>query len=90
MLDEEINETNASLKQLVEHTAPTLTSKLAIGPGHAAQPLITAGQNIERLYTPRPHSPDAAASNRSRSPLARRIACACTEAVIAKPTPRST
>ncbi|WP_224167207.1 hypothetical protein [Arthrobacter sp. StoSoilA2] len=33
MLDEEINETDASLKQFVERTAPTLTSKLAIGPG---------------------------------------------------------
>lgn len=51
MLDEEINETDASLKQLVERTAPTLTSKLAIGPGHAAQLLITAGQNIERLHS---------------------------------------
>lgn len=51
MLDEEITEADASLKQLVSSTAPTLTSKLAIGPGHAAQLLITAGQNIDRLHS---------------------------------------
>ncbi len=51
MLDEEIAEADALLKQLVTRTAPTLTSKLAIGPGHAAQLLITAGQNIDRLHS---------------------------------------
>jgi transposase len=51
MLDEEIAEADAPRKQLVRSTAPTLTSKLAIGPGHAAQLLITAGQNIDRLHS---------------------------------------
>lgn len=51
MLDEEIAEADALLKQLVTRTAPTLTSKLAIGPGHAAQLLVTAGQNIDRLHS---------------------------------------
>ncbi|MGV9193144.1 IS110 family transposase [Microbacterium sp. MC2] len=51
MLDEEIAEADTALKQLVERCAPTLISKLAIGPGHAAQLLITAGQNIDRLHS---------------------------------------
>lgn len=49
ILDEEITEADIVLKQLVTRTASTLTSKLAIGPGHAAQLLITASQNIDRL-----------------------------------------
>lgn len=47
--DEEIGEADRQLSKLVTAAAPTLTSKLGIGPGHAAQLLITAGENIDRL-----------------------------------------
>jgi transposase len=49
MLDEEIKEVDASLTTLVTHCAPTLLSCLGIGTQHAAQLLITAGQNMGRL-----------------------------------------
>lgn len=49
VLNEEIAEANRQLASLVHTAAPTLTSRLAIGPGHAAQLLITAGENIDRL-----------------------------------------
>jgi transposase len=51
MLDTEIAEADQDLKQLVERVAPTLVSKLAIGPANASQLLITAGQNIDRLHS---------------------------------------
>ena len=40
---------NVHLAQLVAKCAPTLTACRGIGTQHAAQLLITAGQNIERL-----------------------------------------
>lgn len=49
VFDEEIAEADRQFAVLVRAAAPTLTSKLAIGPGHAAQLLITAGENIDRL-----------------------------------------
>lgn len=51
MLDDQIADNDTSLKQFVMPGAATLTSKLAIGPGHAAQLLITARQNIHRLHS---------------------------------------
>ena len=48
-LDEEIVVTDEQLRRLVESTAPTLMSRVGVGTQHAAQLLITAGENIERL-----------------------------------------
>jgi len=48
-LDEEIKEVDAHLAQLVAQCAPTLMTCRGVGTQHAAQLLITAGQNIGRL-----------------------------------------
>lgn len=50
-LTAEIRDVDMVLQELVAQTTPTLVSKLAIGTGHAAQLLITAGQNIDRLHS---------------------------------------
>lgn len=50
-LTEEISDLDMHLGVLVSQTAPTLTSRLGIGTIHAAQLLVTAGQNIDRLAT---------------------------------------
>ena len=48
-LDAEVSAIDAHLEELVSVTAPTLVSRVGIGTGHAAQFLITAGRNIDRL-----------------------------------------
>ena len=48
-LDSEITELERSLATLVEATAPSLISKIGIGTIHAAQLLITAGENIDQF-----------------------------------------
>jgi transposase len=48
-LDAEVLAIDARLDELVSAAAPTLVSRVGIGTGHAAQFLITAGQNVERL-----------------------------------------
>jgi transposase len=50
-LDEQITCLEAELTSLVQSTAPTLLTRVGIGNGHAAQLLITAGQNIDRLHS---------------------------------------
>ena len=50
-LDAEIKELERSLTTLVQPIAPTLLSRVGIGTIHAAQLLITAGENIERLHS---------------------------------------
>lgn len=50
-LDAEIADADACLAPLVAHAAPTLLSRTGIGVVHAAQLLVTAGQNIDRLTT---------------------------------------
>jgi transposase len=50
-LDEEIAGVNAQLSQLVARCAPHLLECRGIGTQHAAQLLITAGQNLERLHS---------------------------------------
>ena len=50
-LDDEIDDLDAQLTPLVHQAAPTLLSRTGIGVVHAAQLLITAGQNIDRLTT---------------------------------------
>lgn len=50
-LDDEITQLDAQLAALVTTAAPTLTSRVGIGTVHAAQLLITAGQNIDRLHS---------------------------------------
>jgi transposase len=50
-LTAEIRELDKLLNELVTATAPTLITRMAIGTGHAAQLLITAGQNIDRLHS---------------------------------------
>lgn len=49
-LDEEIKGVERSLTVLVHETSPTLLSRLGIGTIHAAQLLVTAGENVERLH----------------------------------------
>jgi len=79
-LDSEVGDLDTQLKELVAATAPTLISRTGISTGHAAQFLITAGENIDRLHS------DAAfaESPRSLSHQGARIACDCTEVVTAK------
>lgn len=48
-LDEEVSNLDSQLQLLVSAKAPTLASRLGIGTGHAAQFLVTAGQNVDRL-----------------------------------------
>jgi transposase len=47
-LDAEIAGLDAQLEKLVGAAAPRTTRLLGISTGHAGQPLVTAGQNIER------------------------------------------
>ena len=49
-LDAEIAQLDAHLEQLVRATAPRTIALLGIGPQHAGQLLVTAGQNITRLH----------------------------------------
>ena len=48
-LDGEIKLLDQQLAQLVAEAAPITINRLAVGTGHAATLLVTAGQNIERL-----------------------------------------
>ena len=48
-LDAEITAVQTHLDRLVARTAPTLISRVGIGTGHAAQLLVCAGQNVDRL-----------------------------------------
>src|ERR1019366_3971137 len=48
-LDEEIAELDAQMGRLVARCAPSLIARCGIGTQHAAQLLITAGQNLDRL-----------------------------------------
>lgn len=48
-LDAEIKELENALTTLVNATAPTLVSRVGIGTIHAAQLLVTAGENIARF-----------------------------------------
>ena len=48
-LDEEVRGLDQLLSTLVKAQAPTLVSKVGVGTHNAAQLLITAGQNIDRL-----------------------------------------
>lgn len=48
-LDEEIDDLERSLAGLVKDIAPTLISRVGIGTIHAAQFLVTAGENIDRF-----------------------------------------
>lgn len=50
-LDEEIADADAHLDALVARTAPTLIARPQIGTQTAAQLLITAGQNLDRLHS---------------------------------------
>ncbi|WP_235916737.1 IS110 family transposase [Antrihabitans cavernicola] len=50
-LDTEIAALDSHLETLVADVAPTLVSRTGIGAGHAAQFLITAGQNVQRLHS---------------------------------------
>jgi len=49
-LDAEIARLDEHLEQLVHAVAPRTIALLGIGPQHASQLLVTAGQNITRLY----------------------------------------
>ena len=49
-LDAEIAQLDEHLEQLVRAAAPRTIALLGIGPQHAGQLLVTAGQNITRLH----------------------------------------
>jgi transposase len=49
MLEDEVKELDGQLVPLVGQAAPRTLSLLGIGPAHAGQLLVSAGQNIERL-----------------------------------------
>jgi transposase len=51
LLDGEIAELDTQLTPLVATAAPRTTALIGISTGHAAQLLITAGQNIDRLHS---------------------------------------
>jgi transposase len=48
-LDAEIKAADKQITRLVQHTVPTLLAMRQVGPQTAAQLLITAGQNIDRM-----------------------------------------
>ncbi|MBP7930826.1 MAG: IS110 family transposase [Acidimicrobiia bacterium] len=48
-LTDEIRDLDCELERLVKIAAPTMITKLGIGPGHAATLLTAAGENIDRL-----------------------------------------
>jgi transposase len=50
-LDAEIAQLDEQLEQLVQAVAPRTIALLGIGPQHAGQLLVTAGQNITRLHS---------------------------------------
>ena len=50
-LDAEIAQLDEHLEQLVKAVAPRTIALLGIGPQHAGQLLVTAGQNITRLHS---------------------------------------
>ena len=50
-LDAEVAGLDEHLEQLVRAVAPRTLALLGIGPGHAGQLLVTAGQNITRLHS---------------------------------------
>ncbi len=50
-LDAEVAQLDEHLEQLVRAVAPRTLALLGIGPGHAGQLLVTAGQNITRLHS---------------------------------------
>lgn len=50
-LNTEIKELECSLTTLVHSVAPTLLSRIGIGTVHAAQLLVTAGENVERFHS---------------------------------------
>jgi transposase len=51
ILTEQIEEIDVHLGGLVATCAPTLLSRVGIGTQHAAQLLVTAGQNFDRLHS---------------------------------------
>jgi transposase len=76
-LEDEIQTINAQLDHLVGQAAPTLTSRLGIGTSHAAQFLITAGQNADRLGSESAFGRLCGVAP-SRFPLAKPTECDCT------------
>jgi transposase len=64
-LDNEIRELDAQITPLVETAAPRTLALFGVGPNHAAQLLVSAGENIERL-----HSEAAFAALCGASPIA--------------------
>lgn len=50
-LAEEINELDIEIEGLVKHTAPRLLEHYGVGPDTAAQLLITAGDNPDRIHS---------------------------------------
>jgi hypothetical protein len=83
-LGEEISDIDHQLDTLVANVAPTLLSRLG-GKQHAAQLLITAGENIDRLTS---EAAFARLCGAAPTPplLATPIGCGCIAEATAEPT----
>ena len=88
-LDAEIKVLTGKLDQLTAKTAPAVRALHGVGPDSAAALRIAAGTTRDGCAA-RPRSLRCAAAPPWRPPRARPAGIASTEAVTAKPTPRST
>ena len=86
-LHDEIADLDVMIGAIVDELAPDLVARNSIGHGAAAQLLLTAGDNSERLQRA---LPPCVASVRSPRPPARRSVIVSTEGVIGRQTARCT
>lgn len=86
-LHDEIADLDVMIGAIVDELAPDLVARNSIGHGAAAQLLLTAGDNSERLQRA---LPPCVASVRSPRPPARRPVIVSTEGVIGRQTARCT
>lgn len=84
-LSEEIAGLDAHIEPLVEEAAPELVALDGVGPDSAAALLVAAGDNPERLKSPRPPSPTFAGPRQCGPPRGRSCVIASTPAATATP-----
>lgn len=84
-LHDEMADLDAIIIPITNELAPALVARNSIGHGTAAQLLLTAGDDIDRLTPRRALPPSAAQAPRQRLP-ARRPVTVSTEGVIARQT----
>src|SRR5438067_2378727 len=90
-LHDEIADLDTMIVAIVDELAPALVARNSIGHRSAAQLLVTAGDNAERLQSEASFAAlDYVARARYPLPPEKRAAIASTEAAIGRPTVRST